>query len=184
MELVVERAEIIALKLAAVIESIAGVQSQLVRDECDRVRCAHCDAAHHAGRRVETARHIDGEDGHAARIHPLDHPSEALFDCACKADAEQAVDDEARPGSFRPLVDDLAAARRESFPCGSGLGRPRRRSRHVEYDDAMERFREMRRCDPRVTAIVAGPCDDEDRRAGVARKLAGGCRNGSPRTAP
>ena len=87
-------AEVIEFDHAAIFEAIARVQSDLVRDECDRVRRANGNAAHDARVAVQPARDVDGEDRHSARVHALDHTRQRRLDVAGKPDAQQPVDDE------------------------------------------------------------------------------------------
>ena len=131
-----------------------------------------CVGAHRACRaRVpvsasSAARHVDARAPARARgVDALDQRCAiAPSDVAREADAEQAIDDSAAREARGPFADDLAAAPRRSAPSRRAL---RRRAAASPVTSSTvtrwKRFAQVRRRDPGIAAVVAGPGDHEDR---------------------
>ena len=167
---IVADAEVVEDELAAAIERVGGVQSDLVCDERDRARGAHGSAANEAALRIEPGGNVDREHRSAAAIDARDRLRERSFEVALHAEAEEAIDDERGPRGVRPLARERAAVRHEALARRARFRRLGRLGGEIEHDDPMEGFREACCRDPRIAAVIAGPGDDEDLLAGIARE--------------
>src|SRR4051812_38243693 len=126
---------------------------------------------------VDRRRRVDRQDRHTDRTRPLGHlhgAADGLAKRAADAGAEQRVDDQ---GGFADTLaedHDIPLDRRmeatharlapQPPPVASRVGRPGARARRDERDDAIDAPpRQPPRGDEAVTAVVAGPGEDEHR---------------------
>ena len=153
-------AETVDLHLARMIAPGQGVQARLVGKEGKGALGHDGDAAgtdHRAGIGIEPAGHVERQHLPVARVQRGHQRARGALERARQADAEQAVDHQARL-ALGQRIDEAGGAGPRAGQCGGGVRRHRPGARQVQDGDVDTRIgvRQVGRRFQGVAAVVAG----------------------------